>query len=432
MNNIKDINNYSNEKKEIIKYINYNKKNLENKYTKWLYKNIKDGYKYVNKKKLCKNVIQLKNDRIITQNDGYFLTNIINSIIISRTKNQLRYDCKLLNREIIIYIGVEKEEIDYNYYKSLINRMLSILYILTKNSESISRTKLRISSRTNSRSNSRTMLKSICSEKLEIYIYLIDIRKKLPIISSEIIGKDNVNSGYSYYCKRSNKIVVYRKEEWFKVFIHECYHALGLHYNDYHNNTLNKIFNINNNIKINIMECYVEIWARILNTTSTSYLISKSYTTFKENINKMLNIERIFSCIQVSKILKHMDLIYKNLVNNKRTDVKDKYKENTNVFAYYILTAICLSNINDFFDWCKNNKIIQLYNLNKKTKKYKNIRRKTLKLKNTSLLSLEKQSLEDFIKNKYNDINLIRTLSHNYIHDINSNNGLRMSIIEYE
>ena len=137
-----------------------------------------------------------------------------------------------------------------------------------------------------------------------------------------------------------------------------------------------------------------------------------------------------------------MGLTYKNLVNNKSTDVKDKYKENTNVFAYYILTAICLSNINDFFDWCKNNKIIQLYNLNKKTKKYKNIRRKTLKLKNTSLLSLEKQSLEKqslekqslehFIKNKYNDINLIRTLSHNYIHDINSNNGLRMSIIEYE
>ena len=54
MNNIKDINNYSNEKKEIIKYINYNKKNLENKYIKWLYKNIKDGYKYVNKKNYAK------------------------------------------------------------------------------------------------------------------------------------------------------------------------------------------------------------------------------------------------------------------------------------------------------------------------------------------------------------------------------------------
>lgn len=408
-------NNYTNEKKEIMKNIKKNRKNVKNKYIKWLYKNIKESYKYLKNKTFCQNIVELKNNRIITQDGGIFLTNKINSIIISKVKNQLKYECKLLNREIIIYIGVEDEKIDYIYYNFLIKRMLSILYILTK--------------------ISKTSFRMCCSERLEIYIYLIDIRKELPKISREAIRPENVNSGYTYYCIKNNKIVVYRKEEWFKVFIHECLHALGLHYsNNEISNTLNDIFNINHNIKINIMECYVEVWARILNVTSVSYLISKTYKNFLENIHKMLNIERIFSFIQVSKILKHFDLTYSILVN-QNTDVKHKYKEsNTNVFSYYILTAICLSNVNDFFDWCNNNNIIQLYNLNKITgkhkSKHKKLRIKTLKNKNKTLLR-EKQSLVNFIKNKYDDKNLIKLFSQNYIHNIKKNNGLRMSIIEY-
>jgi hypothetical protein len=48
-------------------------------------------------------------------------------------------------------------------------------------------------------------------------ILLTSAKKFYP--KDKVFGPSNVNTGYS-----SDKVVVYRKEEWFKVFIHECFH----------------------------------------------------------------------------------------------------------------------------------------------------------------------------------------------------------------
>ena len=68
--------------------------------------------------------------------------------------------------------------------------------------------------------------------------------------------------------------------------------------------------------------------------------------------------ESVFSLFQCVKILNFMGLDYNiistcNAANN--SIVKKFYKEETNVFAYYIIVAILISNFNNFILWCIDN-----------------------------------------------------------------------------
>ena len=69
---------------------------------------------------------------------------------------------------------------------------------------------------------SQTYVTGKCSDKsFTIYLYLTPFEKFLPECSITVIGPDNVNSGIAYACPENGEIVIYRQEEWFKVFIHE-------------------------------------------------------------------------------------------------------------------------------------------------------------------------------------------------------------------
>jgi hypothetical protein len=50
-----------------------------------------------------------------------------------------------------------------------------------------------------------------------------------------------------------------------------------------------------------------------------------------------------------------MGLTYKNLYSNDKTSVvlrETLYKENTNIFAYYVIKCILMNNYNGFLSWC--------------------------------------------------------------------------------
>ena len=51
--------------------------------------------------------------------------------------------------------------------------------------------------------------------------------------------------------------------------------------------------------------------------------------------------------------LTYPDLYEKNSISKQKRDLL--YKEDTNIFAYYILKCILLFNIYDFLKWCKTN-----------------------------------------------------------------------------
>jgi hypothetical protein len=172
-----------------------------------------------------------------------------------------------------------------------------------------------------------------------------------------------VNTGFTTTCPRDSEIVIYRKEEWFKVFIHETFHNFGLDFSE---------MNIDNCIKsmlyifpvdseINLYEAYTEFWAEIMNALFCSFFKLKK----KKNIEEFLvmseifiNFEICYSFFQMVKTLDFMGLNYNDLYmkTKKSQMLRDTmYKEETNVFPYYIIKTILLNNYQCFLSWCDTN-----------------------------------------------------------------------------
>ena len=200
-----------------------------------------------------------------------------------------------------------------------------------------------------------TNVKTKCSKNIEINIYLTPFTKLLPE-NKKILGPNEVNTGYSNYgCLDYTEITIYRKEEWFKVLIHELFHNLNLDFasmDEDYGEKFKKLLGLD--IKYKINEAYAEIWARIILVVFASYIESSSYTTYKSLFIKYLNKEISFSVIQATKIL--------NLVNTSKI-----YKEDTNAYVYYVFTASLLNNYIEFLEWCDNNNN-RLFYFNKNNK----------------------------------------------------------------
>ena len=116
----------------------------------------------------------------------------------------------------------------------------------------------------------------------------------------EVLGPNNVNTGYTTRCANGN-ITIYRSEEWFKVLIHESMHYLGLDFS-IENHDLKSVFPIDTDILLS--ECYAESWARILNVYFTSfYRKPNSKDEFMATCKKSMSIESKFSLVQCNNCL---------------------------------------------------------------------------------------------------------------------------------
>jgi hypothetical protein len=174
-----------------------------------------------------------------------------------------------------------------------------------------------------------------------------------------------VNTGFTSSCPINSEIVIYRKEEWFKVFIHETFHNFALDFSDADTNTSKKyildIFQINS--KVNLYETYTEFWAEIINSLFCSFFSIKDKTNindFLSHANLFIQIERNYGFFQLVKVLNHMNLTYNDLLT-ENTKSKALYKEKTNVLAYYIIKTILMNNYQQFLHWCKihNSSLLQ-------------------------------------------------------------------------
>jgi hypothetical protein len=198
---------------------------------------------------------------------------------------------------------------------------------------------------------------SECSPNINIYWYLTKHKKVLPR-EGGIIDRANVNSAFTLACPTdANSIYIFRQEEWFKVLIHESFHSLGLDFSklpeENANQAMFSIFPVKCDLRF--AEAYTECWAEIIHVLIISV---GEYTSKDSNIdidklakaveNKMEN-ERLFSLFQMSKILNHNKLRYVDLFK------PNHYKEETNVFSYYILKSILIFFYNDFIEWCAEN-----------------------------------------------------------------------------
>ncbi len=322
-----------------------------------LYNDIDTGMKYVVNKMgtKCLEPVLDENKKHISHNSTFFPKGV-QDYINEHMTHVLIYTCKIRGKDIKIKFGlfgnIEEQNLEkYDEHACFIYSMLYICY----------------------KYNIRK-----CSDTLDISIYLTPIKKRLPKDRNSILGAKEVNTAYTFGCQPKGEIVLYRQEEWKKVFIHEVFHTFGFDFNkniartvyDYHKER----FLIKS--EFNIEEAYVETWGRILNCAYNSYfsLNNKSdWNTYLIYMKFSLQIERLFSLLQLIKVLKHMGLTYEMLFDGGHESkhlCKQLYRENSNIFAYYILTGVLMNDYYKFLSWCYSNNTI-LFKFNSSTSNVK-------------------------------------------------------------
>jgi len=298
-----------------------------------LFQELIKAEKYVNSLMISPKVEKITKRNIPNPGNLHPIPHHIKKHIHHKSLFYVRYQFSLLDREIIIHFVTETDG-NIQMYNNYVKRMLMWLYILMNQSQN-----------------------KMCSRILNIYIYFSTTTKELPKIKDYILDESNVNTAYTYACKEDNIIVIYRKEEWFKVFIHETFHSFGLDFASMDSfpsrECILDIFNVDS--EVNLFEAYSEFWARIMNSLFVSYFhCNKSQNDFLTKCEFFIYLERVYSFFQMIKVLRYMKITYTDLFSTI-SSVKLKYREKSNVLSYYVLTNILMYYYQSFISWCITN-----------------------------------------------------------------------------
>ena len=204
-----------------------------------------------------------------------------------------------------------------------------------------------------------------CSEKLDIYFYMTPFKKLRPSVSADgdrdrdasILSAIHVNTGLTRNCERHGEVVVYRAEEWFKVFIHETIHNFNIDFIDSDlreaNTRLRESFCIPHG-DVLLFEAYTESWARIINIMFNTYF-ENDRANFIRVVREKLTQNAFFHLYQLVKSLDVMKLKYSQitvLTPENMSVCRKRYAEDTNVYAYYIFGGILSAFALPFICWC--------------------------------------------------------------------------------
>ena len=210
-----------------------------------------------------------------------------------------------------------------------------------------------------------------CSEKLDVYFYMTPFKKERPRHADEILSAVHVNTGLTRNCETHGEIIIYRAEEWFKVFVHESMHNFNMDFIDLDlhdaNNHLRQTFCIPHG-DILLFETYTEAWARIINVMFDVYFKKDSARStqsatgggdtrchFMRSVREKLAKNAFFHVNQIVKVLEIMKLKYSEITSANTDVCRKRYKEDTNVYAYYILGGILSAYALPFICWCCDN-----------------------------------------------------------------------------
>lgn len=196
-----------------------------------------------------------------------------------------------------------------------------------------------------------------CAPALTIQFFMTPLKKQMPIVPGTQIDIVHANTAFTYACmtNQPGTISIFRIEEWFKVFIHETFHCLGLDFSRHRQEEINSIKLLLTQFQVKsplcISETYTEIWANIMNIIVFYTLQQMQLVKIVEHLIYELNVERKFAIFQAGKLLHHYGGKYENcLVNSNK---KIEYNEtNTNSFCYYVVRALLMYDLNGFLEWC--------------------------------------------------------------------------------
>jgi hypothetical protein len=208
-----------------------------------------------------------------------------------------------------------------------------------------------------------------CSgESLNVYIYMTPFKKNIPSMTpttrqGDTLSAIHVNTGVTQNCQKNGEIIIYRYEEWFKVLIHETMHNFNMDFIDTElskmNTLLRESFIIPHN-DILIFETYTEGWARIIYTMFEAYFDPsvRNQSGFIHIVREKLHYNAIFAALQLTKVLDVMDLEYSHITIQSKENLlrcEKNYKEESNIYAYYILGGVLSVFSLPFISWCMAN-----------------------------------------------------------------------------
>jgi hypothetical protein len=372
--------------KKCIKHVKQNSKTKH--ILKRLFKDISDADSFVKSKKLQKesigesfyklNITKIMNVSQIPKPKSFNPSSFPDEIryhIDNTMLHNLSYTFSLFDREIKIHFILEDNDISpenqIELYNEYVEKVLTWLYI------------------TNEYASKK------CSKTLIIYLYFTSLKKELPKSKISILNQNNVNTAFTYTCPVDSEIVIFRKEEWFKVLMHETFHNFALDFShmntDESTRSILSIFKVKS--EVNLFEAYTEFWAEIMNAVFCSFYLAKDnsinyfdsgiedkerksfFGEFLINFDFFINFERTYKFFQMVKTLEFMGLTYENIISSDTTSVSLRetlYKEKSNVLSYYVITTVLMNNYQGFLSWCdKNNmSLLQFKNTTTNVKEF--------------------------------------------------------------
>ena len=204
-------------------------------------------------------------------------------------------------------------------------------------------------------------VKSSCSNTVNVYMYFIDLKKKLPHQHDDPIDQIHVNTAFTTTCQPHTNVHIFREEEWYRALIHESFHNLGLDFilmdskfKKIAEDRIRAIFPVTIS-ELRFYETYCEMWGEIMNCMFMVYFIEledEKKISIKNCVialKELLFYEKLFSLFQCVKVLRHNQLTYSQIQNSF---FATKYKENTQGFSYFILKCIFMVNVSQFLDFC--------------------------------------------------------------------------------
>jgi hypothetical protein len=302
-------------------------------------------YKQLNAKQLIINALAIKKSRTIEENKS-IIVNKITNIVNNHLRSSNYIDSELINFiltntncKIVTYKNIIKGKtyiFDFIIYNDdiiitnldlIVEKMLLVLQLII----AISNNELR--------------------NGQHVTFFLTPFQKKLNS-NSNILGAKNVNSGFTYPYLKNGVTFIYRKEEFFKVFIHESIHYYGIDkalHKDFSNdpkyNKFINSFNIRPQdiAKIGINEALTEYWTFIIYIIAQSYKKSIALANFIYEFENSYKLELLHIIFQVVKILKYNNLTYSEFL----TKYSNQYKETSHIFSYYIVKTLLVYNYAD-------------------------------------------------------------------------------------
>jgi hypothetical protein len=200
----------------------------------------------------------------------------------------------------------------------------------------------------------------MCSSTMNLHFYFTDHMKKLGSIDLEALDMIHVNTAFTSSCSKETDIYLFRREEWFKVFIHETFHNLGFDFSEMDCSNIDKhmndLFPLNNRFKL--YESYCEMWAETIHILFLLFFKGYNKSEAMVKFEAVLQYETVYSAFQCVKMLNHYQITYDQLTNKSchiSKKAREKYIEKSPVFSYYLIKTIFLISWNDFMEWCLNN-----------------------------------------------------------------------------